>query len=379
MTAAPMLINFISHLPQDLRSGGFSAMNAAACAAIGKAHTVNYAGPIWPPHLMRQKVASKALRMARLPGDYFTYSKQRLRTIAGLVDEACKAEADLDFFHGFTAWIETRPQRPYMAWSDCSFRDYITLYHQRANFRAADLARIERSEAAWLQGAAAIGFTSAWAAGRATTDYALDPTRVHVVGIFGETEWPDADAWKGGQQFAFVSTDFAAKGGQNVLAAYRALRERHPEASLVIVGDAPADLRAEPGVEIAGFLRKEDPEQNQRLRSILAESRAVVHPTRSDIAPLLLVEAGYFGCPVISTRRFAIPEIVDDDVTGMLLDDPQDVSAIAAAMAAMLDMAEGAYLAMRRAAWLKCREEHSRERFDARLQAMISSAGIDGR
>ena len=374
-----MLINFISNLPADLRSGGFSAMNAAACAAIAKAHAVHYAGPIWPPVVLRQKLPSKALRLARLPGDYFTYSRRRLGTIAGLADAACKAEADMDFFHGFTPWIETRPKRPYMAWSDCSFRDYISIYHRRADFRAADLARIEAREAEWLQGAAAIGFTSAWAANLAVQDYALDPTRVHVVGIFGETEWPEADAWQGGGQFAFVSTDFAAKGGANVLAAFREVRARCPEASLVIVGDAPTDLRAEPGVTIAGFLRKEEPEQNQRLRGILAASRAVVHPTRSDIAPLLLVEAGYFGCPVISTRRFAIPEIVEPGVTGILLDDPQDVSAIAAAMAAMLDMEEGAYLAMRRAASHKCREEHARERFDARLQAMIASAGIDGR
>lgn len=349
-------------------------MNAAACAAIGKAHTVNYAGPVWPPMVLREKIASKALRMVRRPGNYFTYSAQRVHTIAGMVDGACKAEADLDFFHGFTAWIETRPGRPYMAWSDCSFRDYISLYHRRADFSAADLARIERREAEWLQGAAAIGFTSAWAAERAKQDYALDPARVHVLGIFGETEWPEADGWHGAAQFAFVSTDFASKGGAIVLAAFRAIRAQHPEASLVIVGDAPADLRAEPGVTITGYLRKEDPEQNQRLRSILAESRAVVHPTRSDIAPLLLVEAGYFGCPVITTRRFAIPEIVDDGVTGLLLDDPQDVSAIAAAMAAMLDMEPAAYLAMRRAAWSHTRTTHSRDRFDSCLLAMIDSA-----
>jgi glycosyltransferase involved in cell wall biosynthesis len=40
--------------------------------------------------------------------------------------------------------------------------------------------------------------------------------------------------------------------------------------------------------------------------------RALVNATRNDICPLLLVEAGYVGCPVISTRKFAIPEIIDN-------------------------------------------------------------------
>ena len=282
----------------------------------------------------------------------------------------------MDFFHGFTPWIETRPERPYMAWSDCTFRDYVSLYHQQSDFRSADLARIEAQEAAWLRGAGAVGFTSAWAANRATQAYALDPARVHVVGIFGEAEWPYADAYKGGQHFAFISTDFSATGGPTVLCAFRAVRARHAAASLVIVGDAPTGLRAEPGVTIAGFLRKEDPQQNQRLRSILAESRAVVHPTKSDIAPLLLVEAGYFGCPVISTRRFAIAEIVDHGCTGMLLDDPLDNSAVAAAIEAMLLMEPDAYSAMRRAALLNSREAHSRQRFESRFLAMIESAGL---
>ena len=369
-----MLINFISNLPADLRSGGFSAMNVAACEAIGKAHKVHYAGPINPPAFMRQKVISKALRSLRLPGDYFFFSKTRLCAISGLAGSSCQSGAGMDFFHGFTPWIKTRPARPYVAWSDCTFRDYISLYHQRADFRAADLARIEGEEAEWLRGARAIGFTSEWAAARATHDYKLDPARVHVVGIFGEAELPEVDAYGGERQFAFVSTDFVAKGGPQVLNAFRAVRARHADATLVIVGDAPGQLNTEPGVRIEGFLRKEDPEQNQRLRDILASSLAIVHPTRSDIAPLLLVEAGYFGLPVISSRRFAIPEIVEHGVTGILLDDPQSVSAIAAAMAAMLEMQPPQYLALRETTWRRSREQHSRDRFDSRLLAMIESA-----
>ena len=349
-------------------------MNAAACQALGAAYGLHYAGPVNPVPNGRQKMVSKASRLLGFPSDFVFFSERRLRAIASEVETASVASADLDFFHGFTPWIATRPARSYAAWSDCSFRDYIDHYHLRADFRAADRERIEQSEAAWLRGARAIGFTSSWAAERTIRDYNLDPELVTVVGIFGEIELPVADAYSGSQQFAFVSTDFRAKGGPVVLAAFHAVKALHPNASLVIVGDTPAGLRPEPGVTIVGFLRKEHPAENQRLREILGTSRAVVHPTRSDIAPLLLIEAGYFGCPVISTRQFAIGEIVDDGVTGILIDDATAVPAIASAMISVLDMHPDGYCAMRQAAWTHSRETHSKARFDTRLRAMVEAA-----
>lgn len=367
------MINFVSHLPRDLRSGGFSAMNVAALEALERRYAVNYAGPVSLPPSPWSKGLSKLLRVAGLPGDYAFYSRGRLRRIAAEVEARRRPRAAFDFFHGFTHWVLTRPGR-YAAWSDCTFRDYIDIYHRRADFRAADLARIEAAEAAWLKGAAAVAFTSAWAAGRAVADYGLDPARVHVVGIFGETDLPQADLYDGASQFAFVSTAFAAKGGPVVLEAFRRVRAQRPDATLVIVGDSPAQA-AEPGVTLAGFLRKEDAAQNARLRDVLGRSRAVVHPTRSDIAPLLAVEAAYFGCPVISSRRFAIPEIVDDGRTGLLLDDPTDPAAVADAMLRLLED-EAGYRAMRAAAWAKSRRDHTRTAFEDRLLASVE--GIDG-
>ena len=369
-----MLINFVSNLPPDLRSGGFSAMNAAAFRAVGKGFATHYAGPVDLSPRLGQKLASQARRMAGLAGDYFFYSERQLAAFAADVAARCDPAAGLDFFHGFTPWIAARPARPYVAWSDCTFRDYVRHYNRPAEFRAADLARIERQEAEWLRAARAVGFTSRWAADHAIRDYALDPARVHVVGIFGEAEMPAADAYAASRRFAFVSTDFAAKGGSAVVAAFRALRARHAGASLVIVGDSPAAMVPEPGIVMAGYLRKEDPTENARLHAILATSRAVVHPTKSDIAPLLLVEAGYFGCPAIATRRFAIGEIIEHEVTGLLIDNADDVSAIAEAMAWMLETDESRYLAMRRASWTRAREDFSKARFEDRLVAMIQSA-----
>jgi glycosyltransferase involved in cell wall biosynthesis len=345
-------------------------MNAAAFAAISRAEIVHYAGPVNPPVLLAQKVRSKLMRLAGSRGDFFFFSQRRLEAIAQEVHARRQEGARLDFFHGFTPWVLTRPPRPYIAWSDCTFRDYIDHFHDRTQFREQDLRRIEQAEANWLKGARSVLFTSDWAAARAIGHYALDDARVASVGIFGEIGMPEQDPYAGGREFAFVSTNFEAKGGRTALAALREVRATHPEASLIVVGDHPSDVRAQPGVEFAGSLRKEDPAQHGILQSILGRVRALVHPTKSDITPLIVVEAGYFGCPVISSKRFAISELVDDSRTGLLLDDASRVTAVTGAMNWMLEH-EAEYRQMRQAAWAKAHKLHSRQRFEERLLSFV--------
>ena len=363
------MINFISNLPREVRSGGFSAMNAAAAVALAKMDELHYVGPIDPPFVWTEKATSKLRRSMGLRGGFSFFSERRLRAIAALVQARRSTHATLDYFHGFTPWIRTPIERPYVASGDCTFRDYISIYHRVEQFDRRDVERIVEAEARWLRGAERVLFNCEWAAGRAVGDYGLEAARVVSVGSFGEIEAPAVDQYDGGKAFVFVSTNFEAKGGPAVLDAFARVRQVDPDASLVIVGDAPRRTAA--GISFAGYLRKESPSERERLRSMLAKARAIVHPTLSDVAPLILVEAAYFGCPAISSRRFAIPELVDDERTGILLDDPLDVEALTKSMLRMLG--EGApYADMRRNAWMKSRANHSKQRFEARLQQIVA-------
>lgn len=344
-------------------------MNVAAYAAISSCETANYVGPINPPPSYKKQLWSKLHRLMGSQGSFSFFSEQRLQSIAAEVHSRCQDGARLDFFHGFTPWTSTRPKRPYVAWSDCTFHDYIDIYHSREQFRRDDLERIEQTEAEWLRKADRVLFTSDWAVERALRQYSLDADRVTSVGIFGEVNLPSRDTYGGGQEFVFVSTNFVAKGGPVVLTAFHEVRQSHPEASLVIVGD-PVKSEFNPGVRCTGFLRKEVPSEYQQFRQILAGARAIVSATRSDICPLAFVEAGYFGCPVISIRRFAIPEIVDHGMTGLLLDCAQDPTLLARAMCQMLDLGDE-YSHMREAAWLKARSIHTKERFEAHLRSCL--------
>src|SRR5262249_3290748 len=106
-------------------------MNAAAFAALSKAYVVHYAGPINPGVNVWQKALSKFFRSAGAQGDFFFFSKGRLEAVAREVCKRCGTGAQLDFFHGFPPWILTTPPRPYVAWGDCTFRDYMNIYHRR--------------------------------------------------------------------------------------------------------------------------------------------------------------------------------------------------------------------------------------------------------
>lgn len=372
------MIRFISNLRPDLRSGGFSAMNVAAVNALRQRYPVTYVGPIDPPVSRLAKGTSKVLRLLGGTGAFASFSDARLRGIARDVVAACRNRALLNFFHGFTPWIHVRPAEPYVAWSDCTFRDYIAIYHPGVRFSTADISRVERLEAEWLRRARRIAFTSGWAAERAVAEYGLRRESIDVVGVPAEVDEPEADTYAGSKQFAFISTNFEAKGGPQVLRAFERVHAKNPDATLVVVGDMPPAVR-QPGVTFVGFLRKEDPEQKRQLFTILATSRAIVHPTRSDIAPLLLVEAGCFGCPVIATRAFAIPEIVQHEVTGLLVDDPTDVGLLASSMTRMLAMPPDEYRRLRANAWNDTRRNKSRAAFDERLLSVVARVLDDER
>lgn len=361
------MIRFFSNLPEGLRSGGFSAMNAAAYTALASAWPVTYTGPINPPVRTAAKIAASLLRRIGVPRDFSFFSEDRLRRIATEYTGLGRVDAALDFFHGFTPWILTRPDRPYLAWSDCTFHDYVRIYHDVEGFKASDLARIEEAEATWLSGAERILFTSRWAANRALETYGLRKDMLGVVGLFGEADLPENDAYEDGSHFLFVSTNFVAKGGPTVIEAFRKVRRRYPEARLTVVGDRPNGGAVEAGVTYAGYLRKEDPGESKRFRELVGSVRSVVHPTKSDILPLILIECGYHGCPVIASRRFAIPELVSDAVNGFLLNDPSDAGALEEKMIRMITMDDYDYRRMRAASWERTRGFFSKVQFESRL------------
>jgi len=71
-----------------------------------------------------------------------------------------------------------------------------------------------------------------------------------------------------------------------------------------------------------------------RLASLYAAADIVVIPSRSEALGLVAVEAMRAGTPVVASMRGALPEVVEDGVTGLLFD-PFDENSLAATLSTL--------------------------------------------
>jgi glycosyltransferase involved in cell wall biosynthesis len=135
--------------------------------------------------------------------------------------------------------------------------------------------------------------------------------------------------------FVFVGRLTTQKG---LPVALEALRDV-PDARLVLVGDGPElnHLRRLAGslgvtrrVSFAGALPRD------RVLRRLAGARAALLPSLWENLPHAAVEALSVGTPVVATSVGGVPEVVHDNVNGLLVP-PGDVAALAAAMRSLAD------------------------------------------
>jgi starch synthase len=187
-----------------------------------------------------------------------------------------------------------------------------------------------RREREVYQRAAAIFAMSEHVKRSLVVDYGVAAARVHVVGA-GPNVSPGAGALPVEREPAllFVGKHFVVKGGRGALRAFEEVRARHPRAELWMVGrDQPA--AAPPGVRLFG------PRGRDAVAQLYARASAFVLPSVREPFGLAFLEAMSFGLPCIGTRVEAIPEVIEDGATGLLVP-PCDAQALARAMLALLD------------------------------------------
>jgi len=112
------------------------------------------------------------------------------------------------------------------------------------------------------------------------------------------------------------------KGQAGLLLAFAKLRARHPELRLRLVGDGPdrasleslaKELGLSDAMTFAGRLPEED------TLAEIARADLLVLPSFMEGLPIVLMEAMAVGVPVVASRVAGIPELVEDDVTGLLI------------------------------------------------------------
>ncbi len=206
-----------------------------------------------------------------------------------------------------------------------------------------------------------------WAKDSLVSDYEVAPEKVTVVppGVdmarwsFGREKaacGKTGGAEAGGPvRLLFVGGDFARKGGDTLVEAFRA--GLYPNCTLDIVTKEEGvarDLAGMEGVRVhCGLTANSEP-----LRRLYAEADLFVFPTRGDCLPSAVMEAMAAGLPVIATDVGALREEVEDGVNGLIVP-PHDAGAVAEAVRALAgDPA-------RRRAMAAASRRLAEERFDA--------------
>ena len=160
-------------------------------------------------------------------------------------------------------------------------------------------------------------------------DFSVPADRIEVIPNFIDTEmWrPDrepchrAKLAPGGERIVMHISNFRSlKRVEDVVTAFAGIRDQVP-CRLVMVGDGPDRPRATQRAEELGvdedvlFLGK-----HQSVDELLSCADLFLLPSANESFGLAALEAMACGAPVVATRTGGLPEVVEDGVTGRLLD-----------------------------------------------------------
>lgn len=162
----------------------------------------------------------------------------------------------------------------------------------------------------------------------------------------------DLALFKSGEPAAHASPIFVAvgrfvdkKAPHLTLLAFSKVNQRIPEARLVMIGNGElwyACKQLARALKIADAVQFCGPLSHAEVGAIMQQARAFVqHSIRTDYGdsegtPVVVLEAGAAGLPVVATRHAGIQDVVVDGKTGLLVDEG-DVEGMAECMIRLAD------------------------------------------
>jgi len=155
-------------------------------------------------------------------------------------------------------------------------------------------------------------------------DFGLDENRVfNVGGGVNIDDMPEAVPNKNyaRREILFVGADFERKGGNQLLSAFRIVRNTLPDAKLHIVGPRHIPPGADrPGIIFHGNLNKSVPAERNELYRLYRSSSFFVLPSKYEPFGIAPLEAMLFQLPCIVTDGWALREFVMPGVNGALVE-----------------------------------------------------------
>jgi starch synthase len=284
--------------------------------------------------LLPDVAGMRNLDLARFRQEYNAGLQARRRLLARGLEHV-----DVLHFHRqATAYasLDLMEQRPAIVSIDCT----QTCVLQDASSAAErwSLQFNVRRDGEVFRRAAAIVATSRWAEREVARMYPGISAPVHVwpnpvrLGLF-DPAWMDERRARAGArpQCLFMGGDFPRKGGFDLLDAW-VKGGFGSRADLTLVTDWAIPGPLPPAVRQRRGVRAQSPEWTSSWR----DADLFVMPTRNEAFGLVYQEAAAAGLPAIGSRINAIPEIIEDGTSGLLVS-PGKPAELAAALAQLID------------------------------------------
>jgi glycosyltransferase involved in cell wall biosynthesis len=228
-----------------------------------------------------------------------------------------------------------------------------------------------------LKRAAAIVSTSRWTEQDVRRLYPHCRAPIHVmpnpvqVDLFDPRWIEERRARTARPQCLFMGGDFPRKGGPDLLEAWvRGEFSRRADLTVVTGWKLPSPLP--PGVRVVTGIRAHTPAWIDAWRA----ADLFVMPTRNEAFGLVYQEAGAAGLPAIGSRLNAVPEIIDDGRTGLLVT-PGNIVELTAALDRLISSVS-LREQMGRAARAKVEQDANPNAHRARLMELIAQVADRG-
>jgi glycosyltransferase involved in cell wall biosynthesis len=165
---------------------------------------------------------------------------------------------------------------------------------------------------------------SHWAKNSLMENYSVPEEKITVI-----SPGVDVSTWKrpmqtnhqaGVVKILFVGGDFTRKGGEDLLMAFQLLKAKRvttsngPRLELHMVTQTPL----QGGIDI--YIYPHMQPNSPALKQLYYDADIFCLPSHGDCLPMALAEAGAAGLPLVSTRMAAIPELVQEQVNGLLIE-----------------------------------------------------------
>jgi len=230
---------------------------------------------------------------------------------------------------------------PILYLSDATFRLTASYYCGYKNLCETTKRQGDLLERMAIRKAAVCLYRSEWAARSAIDDYGAEPSKVFVTSLGPAIDKqlipPRIDVADklacGMCRLLLIGLDCRRKGCDTAIEATRILKDEGIDARLTVCGcKIPAATTLPDYVTWVPFLNKNDPDSMSTLADLYNETTIFLFPTRAEAYGIVLLEACAFGVPIVASNTGGIPEIVQHEKNGLLIDEIENPAAYAASI-----------------------------------------------